>query len=223
MKSSLPKILLFVVTSLGLTFVLSNCGNSATNRARLMRDMAQVDQIIKACKLYAQDWDGLYPIQVTTVDGVDTLEHFNSSTEAFNDLIEQVGLGTEEFFYLYGNPAKPVRPNQDGTLTKAENCYVYVSGQTDSTPARSPLIANEMESPGVYGANHPWLKQGKAVIGYCGGQVKIDTLSSKAPGATVEGISGSGITDIFQEAKEDDDGRITGGLLAVPRANILLP
>lgn len=186
----------------------------------MMRDVARVDQIIKSCKLYAQDHNGVYP---ASVENLAENPRFTTSTEAFNELIRGVDLGTEELFYSKGLPDKPIPPNQDGILTKAENCFIYVIGQGDETPARSPLIANEMASPGVYGANHPWLNKGAAIVGYCGGAVKMEKLTGKEPGATVRGARISGMDDIFTETVEDSDGRISGGLLAVPRENILLP
>ena len=144
-------------------------------------------------------------------------------TEAFSLLIDEIELGTEEIFYVRGNPDKPIPPNQDGVLTQAENGYLYVAGQTDSNPARSPLVADEMAASGGYAESHPWLKGGRAIVGYCGGQVKIERLTNKEPGATIRAALGSGIDDIFQLAKEDDEGRISGGLLSVTPDHILLP
>lgn len=197
-------------------------------RARLMKDVAHVDQIIKSCKLYAQDWDGLYPTFDSSggsggdSGGGSAGGNFSNSTDAFNELIREVGLGTEEIFYVQGNPEKPVPPNQDGELLPEENSYSYVVGLSDSKPARCPLVADEMDG-GSYGKNHPWLKNGKAVVGYCGGQVKIEKLNSKEEGATVRGATNSGMDDIFQEAQEDDEGRVTGGLLAVSPDNVVDP
>jgi hypothetical protein len=70
-----------------------------------------------------------------------------------------------------------------------------------------------MDTPGSYGQFHPWLEQKKAVVGYVGGQVKQDKLSTNQPGATVKGPRGSNIDDIFQTGQRDEEGRITGGLL----------
>ncbi len=194
-------------------------------RARIMKDVAHQDQIVKACKLYAQDWDGLYPAFDTLgADGGGGGEKFGTSTEAFNELIREVQLGTEVIFFVQGNPEKVVPPNEDGELLPAENCITYVIGQTDSSPARSPLTTDEMmDTGGTFGAGHPWLKSKQAVVGYCGGQVKKEKLTAGTEGATIRGPAGSGITNIFQEAEEDDEGRITGGWLSVGVDNILLP
>lgn len=198
-------------------------GKKYSELARLRRSAAHVDQLVKACKLYAMDFNGVYPTRVKTEEERRAGLDFQNSTDAFNELIREVDLGTEEIFFVQGNPEKLLPPNQDGELVPEENSYIYVIGQTDDTPARSPLIAHEMVKVAEYGPNHPWLKTGRAIVGYCGGQVKIEKLTSKETGATVRGAPGSGIDDIFQRAEEDAEGRITGGLLAVPRENVLLP
>lgn len=195
-------------------------------RARIMKDVAHQDQIVKACKLYAQDWDGLYPAFDSSGDdgGGSDSSKFGTSTEAFQELIREVQLGTEVIFFVQGNPEKVRPPNEDGELKPEENCYSYVIGQTDSSPARSPLVVNEMQDTGgTFGENHPWLKSGQAVVGYCGGQVKKEKLTEKAEGATIRGPAGSGITNIFQKAEEDEEGKISGGWLSVEPDNILLP
>lgn len=189
-------------------------------KARMQQDLSQVSQILKMCKLHAMDWEGGFPL----LDPDSTSDElFKTSTEAFNHLMETVEIHDEAVFYVRGNPDKLAKPNGDGFLEKRENSYVYVTGQSDSFSAVSPLIADEMASPGVYGSKHPWLRQGKAVVGTVGGAVKLMDLSKTSPGATVVGPPRSGIDDIFQEAQVDEEGRITGGWLAVDRSNILLP
>jgi len=84
-----------------------------------------------------------------------------------------------------------------------------------SMPPDSPVLADEMISPGVYGAGHPWLKEGCAVVAYLQGHAKVERLTRKSPGATVRGPRDSGMTDIFQLRPV--------GKLAVPRDHILLP
>lgn len=220
-----------VITLIAVFLVLvaiegGSCGlrnSRSLTKARMRKDAAHVDQIIKACKIYAMDYNGVYPTRVETEEERRAGLDFQNSTDAFNELIREVDLGTEDLFFVQGNPEKLLPPNQDGELVPEENCYIYVIGQSEETPAHSPLIADEMVMPGEYGENHPWLKAGRTIVGYCGGQVKIEKLTSKEHGATVRGAPGSGIEDIFQLAKEDEEGRITGGLLAVPRENILLP
>ncbi len=192
-------------------------------RARVMKDVAHQDQIVKACKLYAQDWDGLYPAFDTSGDGASEGGGFGNATEAFQELLREVQLGTEAIFFVQGNPEKVTPPNEDGELTSSEVCYAYVAGQSDSSPARSPLIADEMEdASGSYGANHPWLKSRQAVVGYCGGQVRKEKLTGRTEGATIRGPVGSGVDNIFDEADEDEDGKISGGY-RTSGTTVLLP
>jgi len=171
------------------------------------RDPTNQRSIIMSMIDYAKEHEGRFPDKD---DGVP----FATSTEAYQYLLE-LGELKEEYFYTRRNPEKSQWPNEDGTLTVHENCMVYVTGQNDSMSIDSPLTADEMEEPGIYGKRHPWLKRRYAVIGYVGGHAKASKLSQKAPGATVLGPPDSGITDIFQPRPT--------GLLSVPRENILLP
>ena len=182
--------------------------------AQIAYDVSNARQIVLACRAYAADNDGVYP--GFSSEG----EMLQTSTEVFNVLLDEGYLDTESLFWTPGNPNKPSPPIEDGTLTKEENCYTYVSGQHESTFSRSPLVADEMESPGFYGENHPWLRSRKVVVGYCGGQVMTEKLDSSQAGATV--VTRDSMT-VFQERKEDDEGRNMGGLLAVPPDQILLP
>lgn len=203
--------LMVVITIIAiLASVAGPTYTKAVEKARILKDVAHQDQIIKACKLYAQDWDGLYPTFDTSSDDADG-EEFGNSTDAFNELIKEVGLSTELIFYLKSKSRKRP-PNEDGVLEVEENGYSYVVGQTDSSMAGSPLTADALEA-GTYGTDHPWLRSGKAVVGFCGGQVRQMRLSQKSAGASVRGPLGSGMDDIFQEGEQDEEGKITGGLM----------
>ena len=187
----------------------------AKENAKSARPAAYIDQVVKACKLYAMDHNGFYPAKRGS--------GFATSTGAFNELLTAVELGSEVMFYGGGMRDKRKPPNEDGILVRHENCLIYVSGQSDSTRADSPLVADEMESPGVYGSASPRLRTGRVMVGYCGGRVKLESLSSTEPGAKVLGPPGSGIDNIFQLATVDEKGQPSGGLLAVPVGNVLLP
>ena len=109
------------------------------------------------------------------------------------------------------------------TSTEAFNVYCYVSGQTDTSFSRSPLVADGlMDGPGEYGEFHPWLKSKKAVIGFCGGHVTEESLTSAAAGATVR--SKDRLTEnIFEKRESDDEGKSSGGWLDTEKENVLLP
>lgn len=58
-------------------------------------------------------------------------------------------------------PDKLRPPVEDGKLESKECAYVYVTGQTNTSFSRSPLIADEMESAGTYSKYHPLVETTK--------------------------------------------------------------
>lgn len=197
--------LMVVITIIALLATMSMPAYSLwVTKARMTKDVSNQKQILTALRLFAFDNEGTFPV------GEEAGSQFGTSTEAFAHLIEETDLGTEEIFFTQGNPDKTLPPNNDGELVEEENCMSYVLGLTDTSPARSPIVADEMEGPGSYGENHPWLNSKKAVVGYVGGQVKIEKLTGKTGGATV---TVGDIDDIFQPGEVDEEGKVTGGLL----------
>ncbi|MFK5920783.1 MAG: type II secretion system protein [Verrucomicrobiota bacterium] len=193
-------------------------------RAKITKDISNVKQIILACRTFASDWNGSYPsFDPNATGGGSSNSNFSTSTEAFNVLIPDY-IDTESIFWTPSqNPDKLQPPVEDGILNQQENSFVYVSGQTDTTFSRSPLIADEMTGPGTYGEFHPWLSEGKAVVGYVGGHANAENLSQKEAGATVRSADGR-IQDIFQKRSSGSGGGgASGGLLAVDPGRILLP
>jgi len=212
-------IVMSAICILGFPIMLSimiPAGSGLISQSRRTKDAVNQRAIALTLIDYAKEHDGEFPN--LDEDG----EPFTSSTEVFNMLIRDYGLH-ETMFYIPGNPDKRSLPNGDGILQPHENCMIYVRGQNDSMPANSPLVADEMEAPGIYGKYHPWLKDGWAIVAYVGGYAKAERLTSKQAPATVKGPEGSGIVDIFQEISVDASGVNTGGLLAVDPENILLP
>ncbi|MFT5469068.1 MAG: prepilin-type N-terminal cleavage/methylation domain-containing protein [Verrucomicrobiales bacterium] len=196
--------------------------NKMMVKARMSKDQQHMKEVLKMFGLYAMDNDGGYPASDTDEDTEDD-SLFSDSTAAFVELMKETDIDSEEIFYVKGNLEKNRPPNGDGVLEAKENCYSYVVGQHSGVSGRSPIVADEQDGPGTYGPNHPWLTNGKAVVGFVGGDVKVMDLSESSPGATVKGPKGSGIDDIFQLGTKDDDGRITGGYLAVDPGNVIHP
>lgn len=188
---------------------------AAKSLAQITKDTLNVRTIIFCCREYASKHDGQFP----NLDKQGN--RFNNSTDVFNILIRETGV-SEEMFYVPGNPSKRI-PNMDGILQPEENCYVYVCGQYDTMNPNSPLVADEMVAPGVYGDRHPWLNDGVAVVGFIGLDVRVMKLDSRLAPARVKGPPGSGIEDIFVKSSRDDEGRVLGGLMEVDRENILFP
>ena len=155
---------------------------------------------------------------------------FSTSTEAFNVLIPDY-IDTEIVFWIQTkDPEKLQPPREDGKLENSENVYCYVAGQTDTSFSRSPLVADGlMDGPGEYGEFHPWLKSKKAVVGYCGGHVQEETLSSATAGATIRSKDRL-VENIFEQRIVSDDsggegggGGASGGWLDTKKENVLLP
>jgi prepilin-type N-terminal cleavage/methylation domain-containing protein len=191
-------------------------------RAKINKDSSNVRQIILACKSFAADWEGSYPSFDPSAEegggGGEEGGDLSTSTDAFNVLIKEGHLDTEMIFWIQTkNPEKMRPPKEDGELKKEEVTYTYVSGQTDTSFSRSPLVADEQEGPGTYGKYHPWLASKKAVVGYVAGNVVEERLSSAEEGATVKTKDG---IEIFKEKTGED---AESGLLDTAQDSILNP
>lgn len=221
--------LLVVITIMALLMSMAvPAYNTIQVKAAMNKDASNVRQILIGCSSFASDWDGLFPSfdpdeQSKGGGGGGEDSEFSSSNDAFNVLIPKY-IDTESIFWYAMKPDKLRPPVEDGKLEAKECTYVYVTGQTNTSFSRSPLIADEMESAGTYGEYHPWLKQQKAVIGYVGGNVVTESLTTDQSGATVRTRDGQ-IQDIFQKRSGGDDsgGGGGGGLLDTDTSNVLLP
>ena len=194
--------------------------NGIQERAKRTKDVNNIKQILLGSRAFAADWEGLYPSFDPDAEGDSEEGDFTTSTDAFNVLIPDY-IDTEIVFWMQTkHPDKLRPPAEDGELESDENVYAYVSNQTDTSFSRSPLVADGlMDSPGVYGEYHPWLKSKKAVIGFCGGHVTEERLTSAEEGATVK--SKDGLTEnIFEERSGEGE---SGGWLDTKQDNVLLP
>ncbi len=193
--------------------------------AKVITDVNKIKQITTACSSFAADWDGVYPSFDPDNPSGGQDAKFSSSTEAFNVLIPEY-VDSEAIFWIQTkNPAKLRSPQEDGQLTQNENTYAYVSGQTNTSFSGSPLVADgEMDGPGTYGEFHPWLGSKTAVVGYVGGHVTKERLTTNQPGATVRSKDGL-IQDIFQKRVTSDGGGGGGGggNLDTDPSNVLVP
>jgi len=200
--------------------------NGIQERAKRTKDVNNIKQILLGCRAFAADWEGLYPSfdPDAEQDGGGEDAAFGTSTEAFNVLIPDY-IDTEIIFWMQTkHPDKLRPPREDGNLEDSENVYCYVVGQTDTSFSRSPLVADGiMDGPGEYGEHHPWLKSKKAVVGFCGGHVTEESLTSATAGATVR--SKDRLTEnIFEKREVDEEGGgSSGGWLSVDIDNVLLP
>ncbi|MEM9283580.1 MAG: type II secretion system protein [Verrucomicrobiota bacterium] len=195
--------------------------NGIQERAKRTKDVNNIKQILLGSRAFAADNEGLYPSYDPDAESGE--DEFSNSTEAFNVLIPDY-IDSEIIFWMQTKDPRKLRPpREDGELEDDENVYAYVKGQTDTSFSRSPLVADGlMDSPGAYGKYHPWLKSKKAVVGFCGGHVTEEKLTSAEPGATVKSKDGL-VDDIFTERSTSGDGGSSGGWLDTSTDNILLP
>jgi prepilin-type N-terminal cleavage/methylation domain-containing protein len=217
--------LMVVITIIAILASIATPAFTTMNRnAKITKDSSNVRQIILACKAFGGDFD-VYPSwnPFEEADGEggggDDGGEFSSSTEAFNVLL-QGGYIDQEAIFWYTMEGKNRPPVEDGKLEDKEVTYTYVSGQSDATYSRSPLVADQQESIGTYGENHPWLIARKAVVGYCGGQVIAERLDSDQPGAMVRTKQDN--SEIFKRRNSGEESE-GGGLLAVDEENVLQP
>ncbi len=204
--------------------------NGIIERGKIISDVNNVKNIVTACRLFADDWDGLFPSFDPNANnaggggGGGNNSAFSTSTAAFNVLIPEYIDQEKIFWYASKDQSKAQGPNENGVLTANENVYFYVVGQTNTGFSNSPLVGDGlMSGPGVYGQFHPWLRSRKAVIGFIGGHVNTERLTSKAAGATVRSKYNPQMTDIFAQRQTNDDGSASGGQLDTSKDNVLLP
>lgn len=217
--------LLIVITIIGiLASTAMPAYNGIQERGKRIKSVSNVKNIILACRAFAADWEGLYPSFDPDAEA-EGEDEFGTSTDAFNVLIPDY-IDSELIFWTQTkHPDKLRPPREDGQLEAEENVYAYVTGQTDTSFSRSPLVADGlMEGVGAYGEHHPWLKSKKAIVGFCGGHVTEERLTSSAPGATIRSKDGL-VDNIFEErtASEDGEGSASGGYLDTTQDNVLLP
>ncbi|MDF1823394.1 MAG: type II secretion system protein [Verrucomicrobiales bacterium] len=218
--------LLIVITIIGiLASTAMPAYNGIQERGKRIKSVSNLKNITLACRAFAADWEGLYPSfdpdEDTSGGGEDT--EFGTSTDAFNVLIPDY-IDTESIFWTQTRHPDKIRPpREDGELEDEENVYCYVVNQTDTSFSRSPLVADGlMDGIGEYGEYHPWLRSKKAIVGYCGGHVSEERLTSNEAGATIR--SRDGLTEnIFEERQSSGDGESSGGYLDTKQDNVLLP
>ncbi|MEX2578620.1 MAG: type II secretion system protein [Verrucomicrobiales bacterium] len=218
--------LLIVITIIGILASISMPAyNGIQERGKRIKVVSNVRSIVTACIAFAKDWDS-FPAWDPYADnsaGGGEDEEFSTSTEAFNALIPNYIDAEDIFWTQTKDPDRRRPPREDGELENEENVFCYVMGLTDTDYSRSPLVADGlMDGPGEYGEFHPWLGSRKAIVGFVGGHVTEENLTSSEPGATIRSRDGE-TENIFEERETDDQGKSSGGWLATSQDNVLLP
>src|SRR5690606_38398668 len=148
-----------VVAGVFVVIVLIAGMAALTTSARVGLDVVNQHSNAMMLRNYAVEHEGEFP-QADEASNV-----FRTSTDAFRYLMKYDTNVSESSFWVPGNPEKSIWTD-DGRLAADETCMIYATGQTDKANPDSPLIADEMETPGIYGPHHPWLRNGVAVVGY---------------------------------------------------------
>lgn len=220
--------LLIVITIIGiLASTAMPAYNGIQERGKRIKSVSNLKNIVLACRAFSADWDGLYPSfdpDAEDEGGGGEDSEFSTSTDAFNVLIPDY-IDSESIFWVQTkHPDKLRPPREDGELENEENVFCYVTGQTDTSFSRSPLVADGlMDGIGEYGEYHPWLRSKKAIVGYCGGHVTEERLTSSQEGATIKSKDGL-VENIFEERSVDEEGEgSSGGWLDTKQDNVLLP
>lgn len=193
-------------------------------RGERINFLSNVRSIVLACRAFESEWGFSPDFDPKASDSGEPREILSTSTEVFNVLIPAY-IDTERIFWVKtADPKRALPPIEDGVLESHENVYCYVAGQQyTSDDLISPLVADGlMDSPGKYGEFHPWVGDGRALVGFVGGHAIEMNLTSQQPGATVRSNDGS-VMNIFEQRATDANGQSTGGWLSTETSNILLP
>ncbi len=172
------------VVALGIlmTMLVFPWGSRVSPKANQMKATSNCRQIIMAMKAYAADYGGEYPRGKT-------------ANEAFRELLKADILQDER---LFGCPLSPFVP--DGEIGPApdfpkavgpgENHWMLVDGQTDTSPAWTPLVfENALDNswPPVWDGSpydkvrkrgQTW-KGSKIIVGLNDNSVSIEKLAGK--------------------------------------------
>lgn len=143
---------------------LPTCGGT-TKKAILSQGQQHAKEIVRMFKHYALDHEGTFP---EFDSAAAERARFTNSTDAFNHLMQETDMDSEEVFSvtLGKLPPDKIRPNGDHILSQKENWFFYNPGMNDSKPPRTPLIM--CESP---------IDEDEAIVGFVGGDVRILELS----------------------------------------------
>lgn len=110
-------------------------------------------------KLYAMEHDGAYP--EFDPDAAPDVR-FTNSTDAFDLLMRETDMDSEEIFFVRPRNSRKRPPNGDGILTREENCFSYLPGLSGTFSGRRPLIM--CDSPG---------DNDQVIVGFVGGDVEL--------------------------------------------------
>jgi prepilin-type N-terminal cleavage/methylation domain-containing protein len=168
-------------------------------------------QIYLALKLYAGDNDGIFPASfAATTSGNATTTQPTDANDAFRNIVPAY-LSTEQPFYVPKSAYTPSKPDDDTSTGKAlaagENHFAYVSGLSDTSNSRFPIIADGFSSTvGDYSTSETakggvWKGKAAIVVRVDGsGKVERTVVSDKK--SKVQEKLGAQTISIFDQATD---------------------
>lgn len=157
--------------------------------------LSNIKQIGTACRLFADDYNGMYPTYTLDQNNKQTNNKVATSNEAFAQLFTAGYMETEQIFFCAKSAFTPKPPdekfkNAGEILEQGENHFAYVLGLSTTSPATWPLIADGFKSDGDHTYSKVESEKGgvwkgkKAIVLHCDNSGTIEQLNSslKVPG-----------------------------------------
>ena len=157
--------------------------------------LSNIKQIGTACRLFADDYNGLYPTYTLDQNNKQTSTKVSDANEAFGQLFAAGYMETEQIFFCAKSAFTPKPPdekfkNSGDVLTAGENHFAYVLGLTTTSPATWPLIADGFASAGDHTYSKVESEKGgvwkgkKAIVLHCDNSGSIEQVNKqmKVPG-----------------------------------------
>ena len=171
--------------------------------------LSNIKQIGTACRLFADDYNGIYPTYKLDENNKLGNDKVGDANEAFAQLFTAGYMETEQIFFCAKSNFTPKPPdekfkNTGDILAAGENHFAYVLGLSTTSPATWPLIADGFKNEGdhsyskVESENGGVWKGKKAIVLHCDNSGSIEQLNRnlKVPG-NPEG------TDLFDNSGKE--------------------
>lgn len=141
----------------------------ARDKARQINCMNNIKQIVLSCKMYAQDWDDMYPIgcklsEITTTDGV-----LGKNYGGFDALRRSGDIKESKIFICPGSGAT-VAP-VDTTISKNNVGYMYFVNLSESDSPSSGLVVDGWKADTADLDKAKWNHVDYGNVGVIGGSV----------------------------------------------------
>ena len=151
--------------------------------------LSNIKQIGTACRLFADDYNGLFPTFTLDANNKMTTTEVSDSNAAFTQLFDAGYVQTEQIFFCPKSAFTKQPPDEKmgagQTLTTGENHFAYVKNLTTTSNATYPLIADGFASDTQHTYTNKETEKGgvwkgkKAIVLRCDNSGSIETLNPK--------------------------------------------